>query len=160
VARAHGNRGEIIVNLESDFPNDRFAVGRVLKVGSHEQLRRIESVRFQQGRPVIALEGISTMNDAEALAGAELEVAAADIAPLPDQTFYRHDLVGCEVQARSGEQLGRVAAVDGPMERSHLVVDGQRGEILIPLAAEICISIDLERRMIIVDPPDGLIELN
>ena len=59
-----------------------------------------------------------------------------------------------------GRVLGRVTAVDGPMERSWLVVDGGRGEILIPLAADICVQIDPQTARIVVSPPEGLIELN
>jgi 16S rRNA processing protein RimM len=162
VARAHGNRGQVIVNLETDFAEDRFSVGRVLAVGPADRAveRRITEVRFHQGRPIIALEGVSTMNDAEALAGAELSVASAELAPLPDGTFYRHDLVGCEVRDTSGAAIGRVTAVDGPLERSHLVVQGPRGEVLIPLAAEICVKVDPAAREIVVNPPEGLLDIN
>jgi 16S rRNA processing protein RimM len=162
VARAHGNRGQVIVNLETDFPEERFTPGRVLLVGTgdHLQPTRIRDVRFHQGRPILALDGVDSMNDAEALAGAELRVDAATLAPLPAGTFYRHDLVGCEVSDTNGRVLGRVAAVDGPMERSWLVVNGDRGEILIPLAADICVDVDPQRARIVVSPPDGLIELN
>src|SRR5262245_35345737 len=83
VARAHGNRGKVIVNLETDFPEERFTPGRVLLVGTGGELqpRRIRDVRFHQGRPILALDGVDTMNDAEALAGAELRVDAATLAP-------------------------------------------------------------------------------
>lgn len=162
VARAHGNRGQVIVNLETDFAEDRFTPGRVLLVGagSEVQARRIRDVRFHQGRPILTLDGVETMNDAEALAGAELRVEAASLAPLPAGTFYHHDLVGCEVTETRGRVLGRVASVEGPMERSWLVVDGGRGEILIPLTAEICVRVDPRAQQIVVDPPEGLIELN
>ena len=53
-----------------------------------------------------------------------------------------------------------VSAVEGPMERSRLVVRRQRGEVQIPLTADICVSIDPAARRIVVDPPEGLIELN
>src|SRR5687768_5501850 len=96
VARAHGNKGQVIVNLDTDFPEDRFRVGEVVLVGADAVPRRIEQVRFHQGRPVVALEGIDTMNDAEALAGAELKVPAGDAAELPAGTFYHYDLIGCE----------------------------------------------------------------
>ena len=162
VARAHGNRGQVIVNLETDFPDERFAPGRVLLVGTggEVQARRIRDVRFHQGRPVLTLDGVETMNDAEALAGADLRVEAATLAPLPAGTFYRHDLVGCEVTETQGRVLGRVIAVEGPMERSCLVVEGSRGEILIPLAADICVHVDPRSQRIVVHPPEGLIELN
>ena len=160
VARAHGNRGQVIVNLETDFPGERFRAGEVLLVGPERSPREIREVRFHQGRPVIALSGVETMNDAEALAGAELSIPAASVAPLPAGTFYRHDLVGCEVRDSGGRTIGRVTAVEGTMERSHLVVAGARGEVLIPLVESICTHVDPPARLIVVDPPEGLVELN
>ena len=160
VARAHGNRGEVIVNLETDFPDERFRVGEVLLVGPAGESRAITQARFHQGRPVIALEGIESMSDAEALAGAELKVPASAVRPLAPGVFYRHDLVGCDVRAVDGRHVGRVSAVEGDLERSRLVVAGERGEVLIPLVEHICIRVDPAARLIVVNPPEGLIELN
>jgi 16S rRNA processing protein RimM len=163
VARAHGNRGQVIVNLDTDFPEARFAVGQVLQVGiaGRFEPRRIESVRFHQGRPVIALEGIDSMNAAEALAGADLKIPAADAAPLPEGTFYHHDLVGCEVRDRGAHVIGRVTGVEGTMERSRLVVETAGGkDVLIPMVADICVRVDPAARVIVIDPPEGLLDLN
>jgi len=160
VARAHGNRGQVIVNPETDFPDERFKVGEVLLVGPDGEAREIQDVRFHQGRPVIALKGVETMNDAEALAGAELKVPASTVPPLPAGVFYRHDLVGCEVRDSGGAAIGRVTAVEGSLERSRLVVAGNRGEVLIPLVAEICVRVDPQAQVIVVDPPEGLLDLN
>ena len=163
VARAHGNRGQVIVNLETDFAEQRFRVGAVLLVGAEPSPapRAITAVRFHQGRPVIALEGVESMNDAEALAGADLWVESSAVEPLPEGTFYRHDLVGCEVRDVEDRILGTVAAVEGPMDRSRLVVKRPGGgEALIPLVAGICASVDPAARRIVVNPPEGLIELN
>ena len=160
IARAHGNRGQVIVNLETDFPEDRFRVGERLLVGPAAEVREITAVRFHHGRPVIALSGIETMDDAEALAGAELRVYASTVPSLPEGTFYRHDLVGCEVRDVRGRVVGHVTGVEGTLERSRLVVTGDAGEVLIPLAAEICVDIDTAARQIVVNPPEGLIELN
>ena len=162
VARAHGNRGQVIVNLETDFAEQRFRPGAVLFVGPEPLAapRAIESVRFHQGRPVIALEGVGSMNDAEALAGAELWMAASSLEPLPDGTFYRHDLAGCEVRDTSGRRVGSVSSVEGPLERSNLVVETDRGDVLVPLVADICRSVDVAAKVIVIEPPDGLLELN
>jgi 16S rRNA processing protein RimM len=161
VARAHGNKGQVIVNPETDFPGERFAVGEVLTVEQAGRTveRRIDSVRFQQGRPIVGFEGVDTMNDAEALAGAELKIAAAALPPLPGGTYYRHDLVGCEVRDEANHVIGRVARVDGSLERSHLVIDGPRGEVMLPLVEEFWVSIDLGGRVIVVRPPQGLMDL-
>ena len=162
VARAHGNKGQVIVNPETDFPGDRFAEGNVLVVdhGGRQVERRIASVRFQQGRPILALEGVETMNDAEALAGAELKVPAETLAPLPGGTFYRHDLVGCEVRTKDGQVVGMVTRIEGPVERSLLVVAGKLGEVMIPMVQGIVTSVDIGTRRVVVDPPDGLIDVN
>ena len=162
IARTHGNRGQVIVNLETDFPDERFTVGRVVLVGAADGpvARRIESVRFHQGRPIVGLEGVASMNEAEALAGADIWLRASDVAALPAGTFYRHDLVGCEVRDVRGVVVGRVTAVEGPLERSCLVVDGAGGEILIPLVGEICVRVAPAERVIVVDPPEGLLDAN
>jgi 16S rRNA processing protein RimM len=160
VARAHGNKGQIIVNLETDFPEERFKVGAQLIVGSEKEPREIRAVRFHQGRPVLSLRGIETIGEAEALAGAELRVTAGQLTPLPPGVFYHHDLVGCEVRETSGRRVGRVIGVEGSLERSRLVVESDRGEVLIPLVDEICTRIDPVERVIVVNPPPGLIELN
>jgi 16S rRNA processing protein RimM len=160
VARAHGNRGQVIVNLDTDFPDERFRVGAVVLVGPSHTARRIREVRFHQGRPVIALEGIETMNDAVALAGAELKVPAPAAGTLPEHTYYHHELIGCEVADPTGRTIGAVTRVEGTMEMSRLVVAGTQGEVLIPLVAEICTDIDVAARRIVVNPPDGLLEVN
>jgi 16S rRNA processing protein RimM len=161
VARAHGNKGQVIVNPETDFPERRFQRGNMLLVGGESAPvpREIREVRFHQGRPIIALDGIGTMNEAEALSGTGLWIAAEAAGPLPEHTFYRHDLEGCEVVDRDGRAVGRVSAVEGPMERSHLIVDGPRGDVMIPLVAGI-VTVDVAARRITVDPPEGLLELN
>jgi 16S rRNA processing protein RimM len=160
VARAHGNKGQVIVNPDTDFPDERFTVGAVLLVGPEATPRTIRAVRFHQRRPVLALEGVETMDDAEALAGAELKIPAAARGALPEGTFYHDELIGCEVRDTSARIVGRVSAVEGTMEMSRLVVEGRHGDVLIPLADAICVSIDVGAREIVVAPPEGLLELN
>jgi 16S rRNA processing protein RimM len=138
---------------------DRFRVGGVLKVGPAERTRDYEilDVRFQQGRPIVRFAGIETMNDADALAGADLWLGEREMAPLPAGTFYRHDLVGCEVRDAQGRMLGRVTGVEGTLDRSYLVVDG---DVMIPLVEGICLAVDIAGRQVTVDPPEGLMDLN
>jgi 16S rRNA processing protein RimM len=160
VARAHGNKGQVIVNLETDFAEDRFQVGRVLLVGPTATPRTVRSVRFQHGRPVVGFEGVETMNDAEALAGAELKAPAGGPGALPRDTYYHYDLAGCEVHDTAGARIGRVASVEGTMEMSRLVVEGPVGEVLIPLVADICVNVDVVAKRITVELPEGLVDLN
>lgn len=162
VARAHGNRGQVIVNPDTDFADERFTVGHVLLVGPPDRAepREIREVRFQQGRPIIGFHGVDSMNDAEALAGSELWMPAGAIAPLPEGTYYRHDLIGCEVIDTNGAALGTVRVVEGTLDRSYLVVTGEAGDVMIPMVEEFCMNVDLATRRITVSIPEGLIELN
>jgi 16S rRNA processing protein RimM len=86
-------------------------------------------------------------------------VAAADLEPLPENTFYRHDLIGCDVHDRGGAMVGKVTAVEGSIDRSYLIVQGGRGEVMIPLTAGM-VTVDMPSKRITVDPPEGLLELN
>jgi 16S rRNA processing protein RimM len=162
IARAHGLRGQVIVNLETDFPEERFQPGAELFVerGGRVEPLTITTVRFQQERPVIGLRGVDDVDAAIALAGIELRVPREWLAPLPAGTFYRHDLVGCAVETNDGGRVGVVTAVEGDSAGSRLVVDTQRGELLVPLATEICPTIDPRARRIVIAPPEGLLELN
>jgi 16S rRNA processing protein RimM len=162
IARAHGIRGQVIVNPETDFPEDRFRPGAELfieRAGRIEALR-VRTSRFHGARPIIGIEGVETMNDAETLAGCELRVPVGQLAALPADTFYRHDLVGCVVETRDGRRVGPVTDVEGSMTGSRLVVDGGAGEVLIPLVAAICTVVDPAAKRIVIDPPAGLLEAN
>lgn len=162
VARTHGNRGQVIVNCESDFPESRFRPGATVfarKANAAVEPLQITSVRFQQGRPILGLDGIGSIDDAERLAGAELKVPAGDQGALPAGTFYYHELIGCDVVTDGGETIGKVSSVEGTGGASRLVVKGARSEVLIPLAQEIC-AVDVLAKKIVVTPPAGLLEVN
>jgi 16S rRNA processing protein RimM len=163
IARAHGLHGQVIVNLETDFPRERFKPGAELFVkrssGVVEPLV-IATARFQHDRPVIGLSGVDDVNAATAMAGLELRVPTDRLAPLPDGMFYRHDLIGCVVETADRTRVGIVTGVEGSMGGSRLVIAAARGDVLVPLAAEICRSIDPAGKRIVITPPDGLLELN
>jgi len=162
IARAHGLRGQVILNVDTDFPEERFQPGAELFI---EQAGRVEpltitTVRFHRERPVIGLEGVDTVDDAEALAGRELRVPVDRLTPLPAGTYYRHDLIGSRVVTVAGAEVGVVADVEGTMSGSRLVIASAAGEVLVPFTAEICPEIDAPGKRIVIDPPEGLIDLN
>jgi 16S rRNA processing protein RimM len=165
IARAHGIRGQVIVNPDTDFPHERFQPGAELFVNRAGKPEAVETlvvttVRFHRDRPVIGLRGVDDMNAAIALAGTELRVPVERLAALPDGTFYHHDLVGCTVETGDGGRVGVVSAVEGEIGLSRLVVDTGHGEALVPLVAGICREVDIAARRIVIAPPDGLLDLN
>jgi len=162
IGRTHGVRGQVIVHVETDFPSERFQPGAELFVrrGAVIEPLTLTTVRFQHERPVVGIRGVADMNAAAALAGTELRVPIDRLARLPPGMFYRHDLVGCRVQTSTGEVVGTVSGVEGSLAGSRLVVETTTGEVLVPLASEICPTIDPASRRIVINPPEGLLDLN
>jgi 16S rRNA processing protein RimM len=162
IVRPHGLRGDVVVHPETDFIEQRFRPGASLwtrSAAGDEQLT-IGTARVQGGRPVVGFEGISSVEQAESLVGRELRVPEETLQPLAEGMYYLHQLEGCRVTTRSGDEVGTVRKVEGGIGGSHLVIDGKRGEILVPLASEICVEIDVAAKRIVIEPPEGLLDLN
>ncbi len=175
VARPHGLRGDVFINSETDFPDERFAPGAQLLMRSAAagesgpaQPVTVDAVRFHNGRPIVRFMGVSSVEQAEPLARATLWVPAKSRAPLPEGQFYHDALVGCAVETVAGEAIGRVTRVDNFGSAPLLVVtDGRHiagpsgeAELLVPLAEAICVRIDPAARRIVIDPPEGLLDVN
>ena len=162
VARPHGLRGDVVVNPETDFVEERFAVGSVLwtRVAGLVEPLTVGRARLAGRRPVLGFRGADTVPDAERLAGAELRVPEEALVPLEPGAYYLHQLVGCRVETERGDIVGEVARVEGGAGASLLVVNGPRGEVLVPFAASLCPVVDVDGRRIQVAAPDGLLEVN
>ena len=162
IVRPHGIKGHVVVAPETDFGHERFAVGATLHAMRDGCLSTfaIAASREHQGRWVLGFDGVTSMNDAERLRGIELFIPAAELRPLETGTFYAHDLAGCAVQTMDGTQVGAVTAVQFGSGTPLLVVATLKGDVLIPLAEAICQRIDVKEKVIVIDPPEGLVELN
>lgn len=162
IVRPHGHRGGVVVQPESDFAADRFRPGAELTWMRHgtPATVRVTASREFRGRWIVTLEGVATMNEAETLRGLEFRVPADALHALAPGAYYLHDLEGCEVVTVAGELVGRVSRVDLGAGTPVLAVGGSGGEVLVPLAEEICRSVDAAAKRIVIDPPAGLIELN
>lgn len=161
IIRPHHNRGHVVVVPETDFPHERFAVGSVLyreRDGQPEPIV-VSANRERDGRWVVGFEGFGDIDAAETLRGLELRIPESDIAPLEPGAYYTFQLTGCEVRTIGGEPVGRVVRVDLD-SGSPLLVVGEREDVLIPFTLRICTRVDTEGRIIEIDPPEGLIELN
>lgn len=171
IERPHGLRGEVVVKPLTDFVDQRFAPGSALttaragRTPDGSSVLRIDDVRWHKERPLVLFEGVETVEAAEALRGVGLWVAAADRPALEPGQFYEADLVGCRVEtvagpARTATTVGTVLRVDGVPGAAMLVIEAPTGEVLVPLADDICRVIDPAGRRIVIDPPAGLLELN
>jgi 16S rRNA processing protein RimM len=116
------------------------------------------------GQAIFLFENSDSISDAEKLVGLEVQIPLAERTPLPDASYYVTDLIGCEVFEKNGPRVGLVRDVqftgEGAAKNPILVVDSTRGELLIPLAQEICENVDVKARRIEVLLPEGLCDLN
>ena len=162
IARTRGNRGEVLADLYTDFP-DRFdALEEVWLEFSDGRRRRaaLENSWEHKGRRVLKLAGIDTISAAEELTGCWVQIPAEQAIQLPEGTYFDHDLIGCSVEDVQGNRLGVVKDVLRIAENSQLVVKGSDREYLIPAVRSICIRISVEDKQILVDPPEGLMDLD
>jgi 16S rRNA processing protein RimM len=161
VARTRGLRGEVLADLYTDFP-DRFEdLEKVIAIapdGSSRSLQ-IEEHWFHGPRIVFKFAGYDSIDTAKELAGLQLAVPASESVELPAGTFYEWELAGCRVEDLSGNLIGQVREVLHTGGVEVLVVAGLEREVLIPMAQEICVEIDVEKKLVRVDPPEGLLEL-
>ena len=162
VARPHGLKGHVVVNPETDFVEERFSPGSVLWTEGQQgpEPLRVVDARLQGSRPVVGFEGCERVEDAERLAGRELRIPETMLQPLEPGRYYEHQLTGCGVETASGQAIGTVRRVEGSGGSVRLVIDAPSGEVQIPFAADICSLVDLAARRIVVEPPEGLLELN
>ena len=163
VAKVRGVRGEVAADLLTDFP-DRFKkLARLIAVdptaGAREELR-LEGSWLHGERVVLKFGGYDTPEASKALVGRELAVPEAEAVKLGPDEFYDWQLRGCRVETVGGDEVGVVRDVlHGAGDAPVLVIEGAgRREHLVPLAASICVRVDVGGKLIRVDPPEGLLE--
>lgn len=161
IVRPHGNRGQVMVAPETDFAEARFAPESTLwirRAGTMSSVT-VTECRFHDGRPIIGLDGVDSINDAETYRGCELRVPDAALPTLADGQFWYHELIGCAVVTTTGQPVGPVVRIDDGAT-SLLVVLGAAGEILVPMVEGICRRFDVAGRTIEIEPIPGLLEVN
>jgi 16S rRNA processing protein RimM len=163
VVKPHGIRGELVVDVRTDSPEERFTPGAVLATRARDGASgtvTIAAARPHTGRLLVTFEGVAGRDAAEAMRGLLLVVDAADIEPSDDpEEFYDHELEGLEAVDVQGSRIGEVVEVLHTSGSDLLSVrrpDG--GEVLIPFVAEIVPTVDVAGGRVVVDPPEGLLD--
>jgi 16S rRNA processing protein RimM len=153
IARAHGIRGEVAIFTHDP---DSQTLGSVREIVVGGKRMAIESARATPRGWLVALAGVATRNEAEALRGLVVEVDRSALELAPDDILLV-DLIGCRVQLVDGTPWGVVAAVEADYQ-DRLIIHDDRRSVALPLVDELVLAIDLPNRLITVDPPSGLPE--
>lgn len=158
IVGAFGIHGEVKVRPLTDFA-DRFAVGATLYLGARHEPRAITSSRDQGTLYIIGLQGCATANDAERLRGKELAIPDSELAALPADQFYQHDILGLRVERIDGRPLGVITDIIASGASDLYVVRDTAGEErMLPAVREFIYDIDLSARVMRVTPIPGLFD--
>lgn len=157
VRAAHGVRGELRVDILSDFPQRFQALKRLYLGDTHTPCDVVKS-RFTPKGVLIKLLGIDSRDAAERFAGFYIALPEDEAAPLPDGSFHHHQIQGLEVHTDDGRHLGNVVEILTTGSNDvYIVRGGQYGEVLLPAIAEVIRAIDLEAQRITVHLIPGLL---
>jgi len=164
VVKAHGVTGEVVVEVRTDDPELRFAPGTILRAKRSDHSERnyvVEEVRTHGSRLLVQLDGVADRDAADALRGSLFVIDSADLPPIDEpDTYYDHQLEGLLVRTTAGRDIGTVAEVLHTAAGELLAVNrDEAGELLVPFVSAIVTSVSLDSRIVEIDPPDGLLEL-
>lgn len=160
--RTRGLKGELVADVLTDFPERFQQVSDVSGIGLDGKCvqLKLENHWFQNDRMVLKFSGYDTIDSAKTLIGYEFGLPEAERVELPEDEFYDWELEGCSVEIEHGSTIGRVREVMRTGGVELLVVeDDARREHLIPMAETIVVGIDISRKKILIDPPEGLLDL-
>lgn len=166
ILRPRGRIGEVAAEILTDFPErlTRLASAELWDGRGEPRRVAIRACWLHKNQAIFHFEGSDSINDAEKFVGLEVQIPLAERVALPSGSYFVTDLIGCEVWEQGGARLGAVRDVQPTGENLPgtplLVVKTPRGELLVPLAEEICVRVDVAARRIEARLPDGLRDLN
>jgi 16S rRNA processing protein RimM len=154
-----GVRGELKVRLLTDIPN-RFAELKTVYVGANHTVYHIQNVRPYKGEIIILkLSGIDDANVAEPLRNQDLSIPLNELATLPPDSYYQHDILGLQVFLLDGQKIGYIdeIIVTGSND-VYSVRQSDGSQVLIPAIKDVIKQIDLIRCTMYIDPLPGLLD--
>jgi 16S rRNA processing protein RimM len=154
-----GIRGEVKVFSLSDVP-DRFVSLKAVSVGPEHTPYAIKGVRPYKGDMLLLkLGGVEDANTAETLRNHDLYIPASELAALPPDSYYQHDILGLAVYRLDNREVGTITDIWSTGGSDIYVIKSRDGqEILIPAIKEVIKQIDLIRHVMYIDPMKGLLD--
>ena len=161
IGRAHGIRGEVIVEVRTDSPDIRFVTGaRLTTEPERAGPLTVRQSRWHSGRLLVKFAGVADRAGAEALRGVLLLTEVdADERPADPDEYFDHQLLGLRAITADGDEVGVVTDVLHLPDQDLLVISRIGGaEVLVPFVAALVPEIDLARGQVLIDPPRGLLD--
>jgi 16S rRNA processing protein RimM len=153
IGRAHGILGEATIEVRTDEPDIRFAVGATVNTDKHGDLKII-SGRVHNGILLLGFHGITTRNQVEELRNAMLYCEVDINASTGDDDEYHVlQLIGCIAYLESGEKYGEISDVINLPGQDLLAIETSEGESLIPFVHQLVPEVDVKNKRIVVIPP-------
>ncbi|MFC1958117.1 ribosome maturation factor RimM [Chloroflexota bacterium] len=152
-----GTGGKLTVEVATDFPQ-RFDPSSIVYIA--QKPVTIESTEWQRGKAIIKLNTINSLKDAEELRGELVEIEHGQLYSLPEGQYYHFQLVGLEVWTTQGELLGNITEILTASSNDNYIVNGAKGEILIPAIEDVIKSVDIHKGRLVIEPIEGLLKLN
>jgi 16S rRNA processing protein RimM len=161
IGRAHGIRGEVLVEPWTDAPQERFGAGTVMQTDpAAVGPLTVESHRFQRDRLIVQFVGYGNPEALAPLRGARVLIPATERTPLDDpDEFYVNELIGLTAVTVAGEELGPVLDIVELPGTDYLLLRVGEVERMVPFVAAIVPEVDVVGGRIVVDPPEGLFDL-
>jgi 16S rRNA processing protein RimM len=150
-----GIRGEVKVEVVTDFP-ERFAPHKIVYLNARQL--EIENCRPHKPHLVVKLATIDSVEDAEKLRGQDLTIPRSELYPLPEGQYYAFQLIGLDVVTTAGRKLGKITDIMTTASNDVYIVEGKRGEILIPAIEDVVKSIDLKKGRMVIEAIEGLLD--
>jgi 16S rRNA processing protein RimM len=161
IATTHGLDGRLKLN-PFNFDTAVLVKGRKVYLDlddAHAELELAADARPIKNQFLIKLRAIDRIDDAQRWVGATLSVDESALAPLDPGQYYHYQVIGFEVFHKDGARIGIIASVLSNAGNDILVVKDEEKEFLIPAVKQIVEKVDFDRRRVIVDPPEGLLDL-
>ncbi len=166
IRKAHGIRGEVVVEPITDAPDAVFAAGRRVLAGTADgdpardgAELSVASARPFKGGLIVRFEQIADRNVAELWRDRYLLLPLAELEPPAEGEVYIHELVGMRVQLASGDTLGVVSEVyELPQGLALDVARSGGGSVVLPFRPEVVTRVRGGDRVIEVDPPEGMLD--
>jgi 16S rRNA processing protein RimM len=165
--KAHGTKGEIFVWPLTDHPEGSFAPGVILYLGDesgNDPDPTLPTVVIETSRPfrrgfLIRLDGVGSRDEAEALQGKYVLRPKDELEAPEDGELFYHELLGMRVVTADGQEVGTIAEVYELRPADLLEVRGPEKTHFIPFLSSLVREIDKATSTMVIDPPEGLLEL-